>query len=61
MTRIMLVEDESAIRELLFELLADDGFEIVQADTGDAASSLLERADLQLLLLTSICRVVSTV
>jgi CheY-like chemotaxis protein len=49
MTRIMLVEDEGAIRELLLEVLVGDGFEIVEAGTCDAAFLLLER-DLQLLL-----------
>jgi hypothetical protein len=60
MTRIMLVEDEEAIRELLFDVLAGDGFEIVEAGTCDAAFRLLERADLQLLLtepLAKLCRV----
>jgi two-component system, response regulator PdtaR len=47
----MLVEDEAAIRELLFEVLVGDGFEIVEAGTCDAAFLLLERADLQLLLI----------
>jgi CheY-like chemotaxis protein len=41
MTRIMLVEDEAAIRELLFKVLAGDGFEIVEAGTSDAAFRLL--------------------
>jgi len=50
MTRIMLVEDEGAIRELLFEVLAGDGFEIGEAGNCDAAFLLLERADPQLLL-----------
>jgi DNA-binding response OmpR family regulator len=49
-TRILLVEDEEGIRELLFELLVDAGFEIVQADTGDMAFRLLEHDNLQLLL-----------
>jgi DNA-binding response OmpR family regulator len=41
--RIMLVKDEDGIRDLLYELLVDAGFEIVQAATADAAFRLLER------------------
>jgi DNA-binding response OmpR family regulator len=48
--KILLVEDETSIRELLLELLSDDGFDIVEAESGDAACELLGRDDLRLLL-----------
>lgn len=48
--KILLVDDQQDIRECLVEFLADDGFEIVQADSGDAAYPLLERTRPQLLL-----------
>jgi PleD family two-component response regulator len=48
--RIMVVEDEDGIRDLLYELLVDAGLEIVQLATADAAFQLLERESLQLLL-----------
>lgn len=41
MARILLVEDEAEIRLMLAEVLADAGHEVVEADTGDDAASLL--------------------
>lgn len=40
--RILLVEDEFLIRLAVAETLEDEGFEVVQAETGDAAHALLE-------------------
>lgn len=40
--RILLVEDEFLIRMAMAETLEDEGFEVVQAETGDAAHALLE-------------------
>lgn len=40
--RILLVEDEFLIRMAVAETLEDEGFEVVQAETGDAAHALLE-------------------
>ena len=40
--RILLVEDEFLIRLAIAETLEDEGFEVVQAETGDAAHALLE-------------------
>jgi DNA-binding response OmpR family regulator len=51
MTRIMLLEDEEAFREILLDFFVDDGFEVIQANIDDTVSPLLDRADLQLLLI----------
>lgn len=40
--RILLVEDEFLIRMAVAETLEDEGFQVVQAETGDAAHALLE-------------------
>lgn len=40
--RILLVEDEFLIRMAVAETLEDEGFEVVQAETGDAAHDLLK-------------------
>jgi DNA-binding response OmpR family regulator len=39
---ILLVEDEDLIRLLLSEALADDGFQVLVASTGEEAVGLLE-------------------
>lgn len=51
MTRVLLVEDDSVIREAISGLLADDGYEVIVADDGDVALEILatERPDLILL------------
>ena len=41
MVCILLVEDESEIRDMLVEVLHDAGFQTVEATTGDAAAELL--------------------
>ncbi len=40
--KILIVDDEADIREILVELLADEGFDIVEADSGDVALPILE-------------------
>ena len=47
--RILVVEDEDLIRELLVEFLADAGFEVDQASNGDDAARLIEADGCQLL------------
>ncbi len=41
-TRILIVEDEFLIRLTLAEALCDEGFDVVEAETGDAALRLIE-------------------
>ena len=41
-TRILIVEDEFLIRLTLSEALADEGFDVVEAESGDAALQLVE-------------------
>lgn len=49
-TRVLLVEDEPLIRMILSEALADEGFEVLEAASGDEAAGLAERAGFDLLL-----------
>ena len=42
MTRILVVEDEAVVRDLMLEILADAGYDVVGAGTGDDALDLLE-------------------
>ena len=52
--RVLIVEDEFLIRMTLAEALGDEGFDVVEAETGDAALPIL-RADPEIrLLLTDI-------
>jgi DNA-binding response OmpR family regulator len=39
--RILVVEDEWVIRELIVEALRDAGYDVIAADNGDAAARLL--------------------
>ena len=48
MTCILVVEDESEIRDMLVEVLRDEGFQIVEAASADAAVELLDLASLGL-------------
>jgi DNA-binding response OmpR family regulator len=48
MSCIMVVEDEDDIRNFLVEVLTDAGFDIVYAETGDAALQLLQKEDVRL-------------
>ena len=54
MTRILLVEDELLVRELAFEDLSDEGFEVSAAGTGEDALALLREDGGFDLLLTDI-------
>jgi CheY-like chemotaxis protein len=45
MTKILVVEDEGHVRELLVDLLEDAGYEVVEAAAGDTA---LQQASLHL-------------
>lgn len=40
--RILIVEDEFLIRATLADMLADSGYDVVEAETGDAALVLLQ-------------------
>ncbi len=51
-SRVLLVEDEFLIRLIMAEALADDGLDVVDAPSGDAAAALLDGPDGFDLLLT---------
>ena len=53
-SRVLVVEDEFLIRLTLVEALSDEGFEVLEADTGDAALSILQSGGPISLLLTDI-------
>lgn len=40
--RVLLVEDEVLVRELLAEVLSEAGYRVVEAGTGDEAAALIE-------------------
>ncbi|MBA2404162.1 MAG: response regulator [Bdellovibrionales bacterium] len=48
--KILLVEDDSFLRTLLFELLEGEGFQCVQAEDGLAARTILETQHFDLLI-----------
>lgn len=52
--RVLVVEDEFLIRLTLAEALGDEGFEVLEAETGDAALSMLHAGSGVRLLLTDI-------
>src|SRR4051794_4876267 len=52
--RILLIEDEPLIRELLAEVLLEADFEIMEAGDGEEAVDMLERHDSLDLLLTDV-------
>ncbi len=43
--RVLVVEDEALVRLILAETLEDEGFEVVEAATGDEAARLLDEVD----------------
>ena len=49
MTCIMVVEDEGPIREMIVEVLCEEGFQIIEAPSADAAVELLELSGLRLI------------
>ena len=52
--RVLVVEDEFLIRLTLVEALSDEGFEVLEAETGDAALPMLQGDQTICLLLTDI-------
>lgn len=48
--KILVVEDEFLIRLTLAEALRDEGFQVLEAETGDAALPILHDEDISLLL-----------
>lgn len=52
--RILVVEDEYLVRLTLIEALLDEGFDVLEAETGDAALVLLEGDPAIVLLLTDV-------
>ena len=53
-TRILVVEDEFLIRMTLVEALTDEGYDVLEAENGDAAMSLLQADPSIAMLLTDI-------
>jgi DNA-binding NtrC family response regulator len=51
MSRILIVDDEKQIRRILSVLLAEKGFKIAEADSGETALSLLTEFQPQIVLL----------
>lgn len=54
MTRVLLAEDEGEIRSMLAEVLSSAGYEVVEADSGDAAAALMDYPDVFDVLVTDI-------
>lgn len=52
--RLLIVEDEFLIRMTLAEVLADDGFEVLEAGDGDEALAALQREPDVAVMLTDI-------
>ncbi len=52
--RVLIVEDEFLIRMTLVEALGDEGFECIEAESGDAALPMLQNDPAIRLLLTDI-------
>ena len=52
--RLLLVEDEFLIRLSLSEVLADDGYEVVEAEDGDTALARMDERDDFAMMLTDI-------
>ena len=49
MTCIMVVEDEGSIREVIVEVLCEEGFQIIETPSADDAVELLELSSLRLI------------
>jgi len=52
--RVLVVEDEAFVREVLVEVLAGEGFEVTEAACGDEAAGLIDRPCRFDLLLTDV-------
>ena len=48
MNRILVIDDEKVIRELMMEILESDGYEVVGAETAEQALSVLETTEFAL-------------
>ncbi len=48
MKRILIVEDETVLREYLAELLGEEGYEVLEADNGKAAHDLILRLSMRI-------------
>lgn len=44
MTRILVVEDESAVRQVIMETLSEQGYQVIEADNGASAYELTAEA-----------------
>lgn len=51
MTRVLVVDDEVDIRQVLVYVLADEGYEVDEASNGEAALELIERQHPDLIIL----------
>ena len=45
MTRILLIDDEPIVRNLMAEILEEAGYEVTKAETAERALDLLETSD----------------
>jgi CheY-like chemotaxis protein len=52
--RVLIVEDEAAIREITAAELREAGYEVVEAETGDKALSMLQQGEMPDVLFTDI-------
>jgi CheY-like chemotaxis protein len=48
--RVLLIEDEEVIREVVREVLLDEGFEVIAAASGEQALNALQRDGIQIIL-----------
>jgi CheY-like chemotaxis protein len=48
--KILVAEDEAGLRELYCEFLREDGYEVVEAEDGQAAIDLMKVQDFDLLI-----------
>ncbi|GGA00542.1 DNA-binding response regulator [Paenibacillus marchantiophytorum] len=51
MNNILIVDDDANIRELMSFFLQNDGFDVIEAENGEEALSVLERTDINLVIL----------
>ena len=49
-TRVLFAEDEGAIRSIVGEPLREEGFEVVEAESGDEAACVLDKQNFDFLL-----------
>ncbi len=51
MKKVLIVEDETSLREIYAEIIADAGYEVLQAGDGDKAWEIINSGEWDLLLL----------